>query len=132
MTPNTSIDCNHEAARIYHFGRRCGAAKTNAGPGIETTEGFARVYKYRCRSGTRRHHVPAGCSISIDPRRVRRGDLVGRYMASDSNLHGSVLVAHVRDRGWVSSVLLAPTLLDNPAISIHPVFPLPHQCPTNH
>jgi hypothetical protein len=28
---------------------------------------------------------------------VRRGDLVGRYMASDCNLHGSVLVAHVRD-----------------------------------
>ena len=73
-----------------------------------------RVYQYRSRSRTRRHHLPAGPPISTGPPRMRRGDLVGHLVASDCNLRRSILVAHVCDRCRLSSILLASSLLNKP------------------
>src|SRR5205085_8376720 len=86
-----------------------------------------RAYQCRSRSETRRHHVPASPPISIGPRRVRRGDLVGHHMASDCNLRCSILAAHVCDRCRLSSVFLTPSLLDKSGVSIHSCIHCPKQ-----
>jgi hypothetical protein len=100
------------------------------GPGLEllwrwparcNNRGRELVHQYRSRS--RRHHVSGSRPIFGGSRRLRRGDLVGRHLASDCNLRRSILAAHVCDNWRVSSVLLASSLLDKPGISIRPCIP---------
>jgi hypothetical protein len=90
-----------------------GASKTGEGPKL--------VHSYP--SQTRRHPISRSRPVFGGPCGLRRYDLVRYHLASDGDLCRAILVAHVCDHRWVSSLLLTSDLFDKPVVSIFPCIP---------